>query len=233
MAKIVERVGEILKQLSPLDQRIEALVNQLTLKEKVALLSGLDIWRTVPVERLGIPSITMTDGPHGVRASRREAARPSGPTTAFPTGVSMASTWNPALIEKAAAALAEETRAMGCDVLLGPCVNIVRHPLAGRNFEAYAEDPYLAGRIGVAWVKGLQSQGVAASLKHFACNNQEIERFRGNSVVDERTLREIYLPQFEMVVKEAKPWTVMCSYNRINGTYASQNNYLLERRAAR
>ena len=116
----------------------------------------------------------------------------SGPTTAFPTGVSMASTWNPALIEKAAAALAEETRGMGCDVLLGPCVNIVRHPLAGRNFEAYAEDPYLAGRIGTAWVKGLQSQGVAASLKHFACNNQEIERFRGNSVVDERTLREIY-----------------------------------------
>ena len=197
------------------------------MKEKVALLSGLDIWRTVPVERLGIPSITMTDGPHGVRASRREAARPSGSTTAFPTGVSMASTWNPALIEKAAAALAEETRGMGCDVLLGPCVNIVRHPLAGRNFEAYAEDPYLAGRIGTAWVKGLQSQGVAASLKHFACNNQEIERFRGNSVVDERTLREIYLPQFETVVKEAKPWTVMCSYNRINGTYASQHNYLL------
>ena len=227
MTTIVERVGEMLKQLSPLDQRIEALVNQLTLKEKVALLSGLDIWRTVPVERLGIPSITMTDGPHGVRASRREAARPSGSTTAFPTGVSMASTWNPALIEKAAAALAEETRGMGCDVLLGPCVNIVRHPLAGRNFEAYAEDPYLAGRIGTAWVKGLQSQGVAASLKHFACNNQEIERFRGNSVVDERTLREIYLPQFETVVKEAKPWTVMCSYNRINGTYASQHNYLL------
>jgi beta-glucosidase len=227
MANIVERVGEMLKQLSPLDQRVEALLSQLTLKEKVALLSGLDIWRTVPVERLGIPSITMTDGPHGVRASRHEAGRPVGPTTAFPTGVSMASTWNPALIEKAAAALAEETRGMGCEVLLGPCVNIVRHPLAGRNFEAYSEDPYQAGRIGTAWVKGLQSQGVAASLKHFACNNQEIERFRGNSIVDERTLREIYLPQFETVVKEAKPWTVMCSYNRINGTYASQHNYLL------
>jgi len=211
MANIVERVGEVLKQLTLQDQRIEALVRQLTLKEKVALLSGRDIWRTVPIERLGIPSITMTDGPHGVRASRREAGRPVGPTTAFPTGVSMASTWNPDLIEKAAAALGEETRGMGCEVLLGPCVNIVRHPLAGRNFEAYSEDPYLAGRIGTAWVKGVQSQGVGASLKHFACNNQEIERFRGNSVVDERTLRELYLSQFEGVVKDAKPWTVMCS----------------------
>ncbi|NTU62834.1 MAG: beta-D-glucoside glucohydrolase [Chloroflexi bacterium] len=227
MANIVERVGEMLKQLSPLDQRVEALLSQLTLKEKVALLSGLDIWRTVPIERLGLPSITMTDGPHGVRATRREADRPSGPTTAFPTGVSMAATWNPDLIEKAAGAMAEETRGMGCEVLLGPCVNIVRHPLAGRNFEAFSEDPYLAGRIGTAWVKGLQSQGVAASLKHFACNNQEFERDRGNSVVNERTLREIYLAQFEMIVKEAKPWTVMCSYNRINGTYASQHNYLL------
>ncbi len=209
------------------EQRIEELMTQLTLTEKVALLAGRDIWRTVPIERLDLPSITMTDGPHGVRANRHEAARPVGPTTAFPTGVSMASTWNPALIEKAATALAEETRAMGCEVLLGPCVNIVRHPLAGRNFEAYSEDPFLAGRIGTAWVKGLQSRGVAASLKHFACNNQEFERFRGNSMVDERTLREIYLAQFETIVKEAKPWTVMCSYNRINGTYASQNDYLL------
>ncbi|MFN8597895.1 MAG: glycoside hydrolase family 3 C-terminal domain-containing protein [Anaerolineae bacterium] len=210
-----------------LEQRIEELLSKLTLKEKAALLSGLDIWRTVPIERVGIPSITMTDGPHGVRANRFEAGRPVGPTTAFPTGVSMASTWNPALVEKAAQALAEETRGMGCDVLLGPCVNIVRHPLAGRNFEAYSEDPFLAGRIGTAWVKGMQSRGVGASLKHFACNNQEFERDRGNSIVDDRTLREIYLSQFEMVVKEAQPWTVMCSYNRINGTYASQNNYLL------
>ncbi len=210
-----------------LEQRIEELLSKLTLKEKAALLSGLDIWRTVPIERVGLPSITMTDGPHGVRANRFEAGRPVGPTTAFPTGVSMASTWNPALVEQAAQALAEETRGMGCEVLLGPCVNIVRHPLAGRNFEAYSEDPFLAGRIGTAWVKGMQSRGVGASLKHFACNNQEFERDRGNSVVDDRTLREIYLSQFEMIVKEAQPWTVMCSYNRINGTYASQNNYLL------
>ena len=139
----------------------------------------------------------------------------------------MASTWNPELIEKAAAALAEETRAHGLRRAARP-VRQHRAASAGRaQLRGVCEDPYLAGRIGTAWVKGLQSQGVAASLKHFACNNQEIERFRGNSVVDERTLREIYLPQFETVVKEAKPWTVMCSYNRINGTYASQHNTLL------
>ena len=188
-------------------------------------MSGKDNWHTVPIERLGIPWLTMTDGPHGVR-TQTDPSRPVGPATAFPTGVSFASSWNPALIERVGAALADETHALGCDVLLGPCVNIVRHPLAGRNFEAYSEDPYLAGRIGVAWVNGVQSRGVATSLKHYACNNQEIERMRGNSIVDERTLREIYLAQFETVVKEAKPWTVMCSYNRINGDYASQNGYL-------
>jgi beta-glucosidase len=210
------------------ERRIDELLNKLTVSEKVALLSGADAWRTVPIERLGIPALTVSDGPHGVRANRVEAGRLSGLTTAFPTGVSMAASWNPALIERVGAALGEETHALGCDVLLGPCVNIVRHPLAGRNFEAYSEDPYLAGRIGSAWVKGLQSQGVGASLKHFACNNQEIERGRGNSIVDERTLREIYLAQFEAVVKEADPWTVMCSYNRINGDYASQNHHLLK-----
>lgn len=208
------------------EQRIEALLSQLTLKEKVSLLSGADNWRTVPVERLGIPSLMMTDGPHGVRAPR-EGGRIAGPATAFPTGVSMAACWNPALVERVGAALAEETAAMGCDILLGPCVNIVRHPLAGRNFESYAEDPYLAGRTGAAWVKGVQSRGIGASLKHFACNNQEIERMRGNSVVDERTLREIYLAQFEAIVEEADPWTVMCAYNRLNGVYASQHDWLL------
>jgi beta-glucosidase len=210
------------------EQQIDELLSKMTLREKVALLSGADAWRTVPIERLGIPALTVSDGPHGVRANRVEAGRLSGLTTAFPTGVSMAASWNTELIERVGAALGKETHAMGCDVLLGPCVNIVRHPLAGRNFEAYSEDPYLAGRIGTAWVKGVQSEGVGASLKHFACNNQEIERGRGNSVVDERSLREIYLAQFEMVVKEADPWTVMCSYNRINGDYASQNHHLLK-----
>jgi beta-glucosidase len=205
--------------MSDIEQRVEQLLQQLTLTEKVALLSGKDAWNTMPIERLGIPSLTVTDGPHGAR-------RPT-PTTAFPTGTALAATWNPQLIERVGVALAEETLAMNCDVLLGPCVNIIRHPLGGRNFETYSEDPYLAGRIGVAWINGLQSKKVGASLKHFACNNQEIERMRGSSNVDERTLREIYLAQFEMIVQHAKPWTVMCSYNRLNGVYASEHRHLL------
>ena len=211
--------------MEPNEKHIDEILGQMTLKEKISLLSGSDTWNTVPIDRLGIPMVTMTDGPHGVRPEK--VGRKYGPTTAFPTGVSMASSWNPELIEHVGEALAEETLGMDCDILLGPCVNIVRHPLAGRNFEAYSEDPYLAGRIGVAWVKGLQSRGVGASLKHYACNNQEIERMRGSSQVGERTLREIYLAQFEMIVKEAQPWTVMCAYNRINGVYASQHHYLL------
>ena len=209
------------------DKRIDQLLNQMTLKEKVALLSGKDNWATVPNERLGIPSLIMSDGPHGVRTDGSGHGRPDGPATAYPTGISMAASWNPKLIERVGAALAEETRFLGCDILLGPCVNIMRTPLAGRNFESYSEDPYLTGQIGLGFVKGLQSKGVGASLKHFACNNQEFERNRGNSVVDERTLREIYLPAFETIVKGTQPWTVMCSYNRINGTYASENHYLL------
>ncbi|MBE3574010.1 MAG: glycoside hydrolase family 3 C-terminal domain-containing protein [Firmicutes bacterium] len=209
-----------------LAERAEAILRRMTLKEKVALLSGQDAWHTVPIPRLGIPSLVMTDGPHGVRAPS-EAGRTPGPATSFPTGVSMASSWNPEIIERVGAALGEETRAMGCDILLGPCVNIVRHPLAGRNFESYSEDPYLAGQIAAAYIRGVQSRCVGTSIKHFACNNQETERFRGSSQVDERTLREIYLPAFETAIKESKPWTVMCSYNRINGVYASENAHLL------
>lgn len=209
------------------EERVEELLRQMTLREKVMLLSGKDAWHTHPINRLGIPSLTMTDGPHGVRASQPEAGRVVNPATSFPTGVSMAASWNPELINQVGQALADETRALGCDILLGPCVNIVRTPLAGRNFESYSEDPYLAGKIGTAYVQGVQSKNIGTSLKHFACNNQEFERFRGSSEVDERTLREIYLSQFEMIVKEAKPWTVMCSYNRINGIYASENYYLL------
>ncbi len=209
-----------------LEQRVNELLAQMTLREKISLLSGKDSWRTVAIPRLGIPSIVMTDGPHGVRATSDDG-RLAGPTTCFPTGISMAASWNPDLVEQVGQALGEETRGMGCDILLGPCVNIVRHPLGGRNFETYSEDPFLAGRIGVAMVNGIQSRGVGTSVKHFAVNNHEIERTRASAELDERTLHEIYLAQFEMIVKEAKPWTVMCSYNRVNGVYASQNAELL------
>jgi beta-glucosidase len=216
------------KHVDAVTELVENLLSQLTLKEKISLLSGKDNWNTMPVERLGIPSITMTDGPHGVRASDISTGRKLGPATSFPTGISMGASWNPEFIERVGAALGEETRGMGCHILLGPCVNIVRSPLGGRNFETYSEDPYLAGRIGVAWVKGLQSQNIGASLKHYACNNQEINRTRSSSQVDERTLREMYLPAFEAVVKEASPWTVMTSYNKINGVYASENPKMLK-----
>ncbi len=209
------------------EQRITELLSKMTLSEKVSLLSGVDNWRTAALPHLGIDSLVVTDGPHGVRANQPEAGRISGATTFFPTGVSMAASWNPTLVEQIGVALGEETRAMGCDVLLGPCINIIRDPRAGRNFESMSEDPCLAGRIGIAYVKGVQSQGVGTSLKHFACNNYEFERGRASSNVDERTLREIYLPAFEAVVKEAHPWTLMCSYNRINGVYACENRHLL------
>lgn len=206
---------------------IEELIRKLTLREKILLLAGRDEWSTAPIPRLKIGSLIVTDGPHGVRATFPNPYRKASPATAFPTGAAMGSCFDPALVRSMGAALAEETLALGCHVLLGPCVNIVRTPLAGRNFETYGEDPYLAGQIGTAWIKGLQSKGVGASLKHFACNNQEFERFRGSSEVDERSLREIYLPAFETAVKEAAPWTVMCAYNRINGSHASENARLL------
>jgi beta-glucosidase len=212
-----------------IEARVNKLLSQMTLAEKVSLLSGQDVWNTVPIRRLGIPSITMTDGPHGVRSANAEVGRVVGPATCFPSGVSMAASWNADLVEKVGQALGEETRGMDCDILLGPCVNIVRYPLGGRNFESYSEDPYLAGRTAVAFIKGVQSRGVGTSLKHYALNNYEIERNRASTNVDERTLREIYLPQFEAAVKEAQPWTVMCSYNRINGTYASQHDTMLNK----
>lgn len=207
--------------------QVSTLLGRMTLKEKIRLLAGKDDWNTSGVARLGIPSLSLVDGPHGVRIVN-DGRRWKGATTSFPTGASMAACWNPGLIEEMGGAIAEEVLGVGGDILLGPCVNIVRHPLSGRNFETFTEDPFLAGRLAVAYIRGVQSQGVGASLKHFACNNQEVERLHGNSEVDERTLREIYLPAFETAVQEAGPWTVMCAYNRINGSYASENRYLLD-----
>ncbi len=215
-----------------LNKKVAKLLSKMTLKEKVSLLSGKDLYATVPIPRLGVSPLIVTDGPHGVRAfyldyNGQTTGRKSGQATLFPTGFSMAATWNPQLVGKASSAMAEETRALGCDILLGPCINIVRVPGWGRNFESMAEDPFLAGRVGVEWVKSLQAKGVGASVKHYACNNQELNRFKVDVRIDERTMREIYLPHFEAVVKEANPATVMCSYNRVNGYYSSQNHFLL------
>lgn len=209
-----------------MEAKIDELIQKLTLEEKAALCSGADTWHTRAVERLGIPAIRVTDGPHGVRRPY-EDDQGNLPANSYPTASAMAATWNEELMRQVAVALGAETKAKGCDILLGPAVNIHRTPLCGRNFEYFSEDPYLAGRLAVSYIQGIQSQNVGTSIKHFACNNQEFERFTISSELDERALREIYLPAFQMAVEEAQPWTVMCSYNKINGTWASENPYLL------
>lgn len=209
---------------------IPALLDQLTLEEKAALTSGVDFWHTVPVERLGIPSIMLADGPHGLRKQAEKADHVgiggSNPATCFVPAVGLGSTWNIELAREMGAALGREGRKESLGVILGPGINIKRSPLCGRNFEYFSEDPHVAGEMGAAVVEGIQSQGVGTSVKHFAANSQETDRLRVSSEVDERTLREIYLPAFERVMR-AKPWTVMCSYNKINGVWASQNPWLL------
>ena len=207
--------------------QVETWLSQLTLPEKISLLSGADNWSVAAVPRLGIPAVVVSDGPNGVRADRASSRRPAGPTNSYPTGIGIAATWNRQLTRELGAALAEESREMGVDVLLGPCVSIMHSPLGGRNFETYSEDPFLAGEIGLNWVLGLQHKGVGASVKHFAGNDQERERMRVNVVVSERALKEIYLAPFEKIVRRAQPWTVMAAYVRLNGTYASENPWLL------
>ncbi len=213
-----------------MNAQVETLISKMTLEEKAALCTGESFWSTIPVERLGIPSMFVSDGPHGVRKVKEvhAIAQKSLPATCFPTASCLASTWNVDLLKSMGEALAEECIALNVDVLLGPGVNMKRSPLNGRNFEYFSEDPYLAGEMAVNLIKGIQSKGVGTSLKHYAANSQEYQRFSISAEVDERTLREIYLPAFEKAVKEAKPWTVMCSYNKINGTYGSENAYLLK-----
>ncbi len=209
---------------------IEQILSSLTLEEKAALVSGTDFMYTNPVPRLGIPSVRMSDGPHGLRVQSEKGdngVNGSEPSTAFPTASCSASSWNPENVYKIGRAMAEEANHYGIDVVLGPGANIKRNPLGGRNFEYFSEDPLLSGKMASAEVKGLQEQGVSATLKHFALNNSENYRFMGNSVADMRAIREIYLKSFEYVVKEAHPDAVMCSYNQINGTYACQNKWLL------
>lgn len=205
---------------------VEEILNNLTLGEKASLCSGAARMKTVSIDRLNIPKMIVSDGPHGIRVDP-ERSEEGEITTCFPTASTLGSAWNTDLIEEIGAALGKECQYSGIHVLLAPGVNMKRSPLCGRNFEYYSEDPYLSGRMGAAFVEGVQGQGVGTSLKHYAANNQEYQRMRISAEINERTLREIYLPAFEHVVKEAEPWTVMCAYNKINGTYASEHPYLL------
>lgn len=203
----------------------DELVRQLTLQEKVSMLAGSDMWHTTPVQRLGIPALKVTDGPNGARGGGgfSDGVR----AACFPVGIALAATWNVDLVERVGQALGQEARTKGASVLLAPTVNIHRSPLNGRNFECYSEDPYLSGRMAVAYINGVQSQGVGATIKHYVCNDSEYERNSISSEVDERTLREIYLVPFQMAVRDARPWAVMASYNRVNGVFAGEHPSLL------
>jgi len=207
------------------------LVAGLSLLEKAALLSGANTWQTRAIERVGLPAVWLADGPHGVRKQVGSAdhlgINGSEPATCFPTAATVACSWDDALAEELGAALGREASAQGVGVLLGPGLNIKRSPLGGRSFEYFSEDPELSGRLAAAYVRGIQSEGVAATPKHFAVNSQELRRMVSDSVVDERTLREIYLTAFEIVVREAAPWAIMSSYNLVNGVYAHENAHLL------
>ena len=208
------------------------IINSLNLEQKCALLSGGTVFTTRALPGKGIPAITLSDGPNGVRkqagAADHLGLNPSVPATCFPTSATVANSWDPALGEAVGATMGEEAAAQGVSVLLGPGLNIKRSPLCGRNFEYFSEDPYLAGKMAAAYVRGIQKNGIAACPKHFAVNSQELRRMASDSIVDERTLRELYLTGFEMVVKEAQPKTIMSSYNLINGTYANENAHLLQ-----
>ena len=207
--------------------RAKELVNRMTREEKAILLTGNGWWATHPIDRLEVPSISVTDGPHGVRKGQGAGLSTSIPATCFPTASALSCSWDTELIREVGVALGQESQAIDVQILLGPGINMKRSPLGGRNFEYFSEDPVLAGRLAAAYIEGVQSQGVGTSLKHYAVNNQEFERMATSSNVDERTLHEIYLPAFEIAVSEGKPWTVMSSYNLVNGIYASEHQELL------
>ncbi len=218
----------------PVEQRVQDLLGRMTLQEKVAMLSGAEWMESVPNRRLGIPSIKMADGPIGIRSWAGPSAKTGGmkaklqvSTTAFPAGVAMAATWDTDLLQREGQAIGQEMKALGRGMILGPTVNINRTPLWGRNFEGYGEDPYLTSRLGVAYIKGVQGEGVIATVKHFDANNQEFERHRVNVVVDERALHEIYFPAFKAAVQEAGVWSVMSAYNKLNGVYCAEDRPLL------
>lgn len=212
---------------------VKKLVNELTLEEKASLCSGADFWHTKAIDRLNIPAAMVSDGPHGIRKQESLAdhmgVAESIKAIGFPTASAMACSFDRDLLHKVGDALGEECVAEDLAVLLGPGINMKRSPICGRNFEYYSEDPVVAGELGAAFVNGVQEHGVGTSLKHFAANNQEWRRMSISAEIDERTLREIYLAAFETVVKKAQPWTIMCSYNRINGVYSCENDWLLNK----
>ena len=204
--------------------RIDDLLSQMTLDEKISMLAGADLWHSVPVPRLGIPHFKTTDGPNGARGAWGNMGPES---VATPVGIALGATWNPDLVQKIGNVLADELEAKGAHILLAPTVNIHRTPIAGRNFECYSEDPFLSGTLASAYIKGIQEKGRGACIKHFVANDQEFERFSMSSEVDERTLREIYLEPFRIAVRNSNPWAVMSAYNRVNGTYACENDHTL------
>lgn len=211
---------------------LKDLISKMTLEEKASLLSGKDIWETKTIAHLNIPTVVLSDGPHGVRrqvgAGDHLGLNASLPATCFPTAATIANSWDPTVSELVGTCIGEEALVQGVGVVLGPGLNMKRSPLCGRNFEYYSEDPYLCGKMGAGFVKGLQSNGISACPKHYAVNSQELRRMSSDSILDERTLREIYLTAFEIVVKEAKPRSLMTSYNKVNGIYASENEKLLQ-----
>lgn len=213
-------------------EKIEELIRQMTLEEKIRFLSGKNFWVTVPFEHLGISSMEVADGPYGLRKqegiSDHMGWNKSRPAVAYVSGPGMAASWDRELIREVGNHLATEAKANGVDILLGPAINIVRTPLCGRNFEYYSEDPCLTGKIATAYITGVQEKGVGTCIKHFAANNQEVDREYIDARIDERTLREIYLAAFEEPIKKAKPWSVMTALNKVNGSYCSENSWLLD-----
>lgn len=210
---------------------IEKILNQMTLEDKIALCSGANFWQTKKYEQYGIPSLFMCDGPHGLRKQEDAAdmlgVNKSRPATCFPAEVTTAGSWDPELLTEIGAAIGEEAKEQGVGLVLGPGANLKRNPLCGRNFEYFSEDPYLAGKLAAGFIRGAEAQGVGTSLKHFAANSQELSRFTSDSVMDGRTLRELYLTAFEIAVKEGKPSTVMCAYPKLSGTHCSDHKELL------
>ncbi len=210
---------------------IEKILKQMTLEDKIALCSGANFWETKKYEAYGIPSLFMCDGPHGLRKQENAAdmlgVNNSRPATCFPAEVTTAGSWDPALLEQIGAAIGEEAKGQGVGLVLGPGANLKRNPLCGRNFEYFSEDPYLAGKLAAGFIRGVEAQGIGTSLKHFAANSQELSRFTSDSVMDDRTLRELYLTAFEIAVKEGNPSTVMCAYPKLNGTHCSDHKELL------